>query len=243
MRTILISLLVANSLHAQAIFRELNGITGSGSGIAFISGSASDLGNNGGSTSSYTHAYNVPSNATLAFACIAGDSVGGADDLTSLTLGGTAMTTVAAGNAGSTGRYLYLGWLISPPTGSQNLVAAFGSTHAIYAGVASYSGAGTSSQPDSAAHVYSPASVNPKAVSFTTTANNSWTFRCDGENNATLPPSESAGGTMRAFESSFAIWAISDSAAPVSPAGAHSMTTTDAAPTGSSGSIVISFHP
>lgn len=186
-----------------------------GGGIAFVN--AADLGN--GTSAGFTSsAYSVTTGTQLQI-CVVGDVGGNTDDLTAVSYGGSSATRSDARGGGN--RWLYIYHLESPPTGSHTVVLT-GGNHFWTVGVAEYSGANTTGQPDAV----TDNGVLATSISTTTTtvADNSWVISCEGGFSANQPPTAGAGATLRAVEGSFGAWGIFDSNAVVHPAGNYAMT-------------------
>lgn len=199
--------------------------------IAFVN--AADGGANGGgggSSSPLTFSYTVGASSTLLVVVCAGDAVsdaitGGTYNSVSLSLAKKQAPT------GAGDRWNYLFFLSSPATGAHNVVVSASSSILIICGAADYSGANTSGQPDA---TVSNAGITGTSLttSITTVANNSWAV-LNGVFTGFATITAGAGLTLRVQESTFGgLWALFDSAGPITPAGSYSMTTNTSFPNG-----------
>jgi hypothetical protein len=195
---------------------------------------AADLGNNGGSATSYTHSYTVGvgTNRVL-FVCLIGDTA--ADDVTSVTYAGTSMTLI---NKRSEARKSYLFYLINPASGANNIVISASTAHYLLGGAADYSGVKQSPLPDASSTGDTGGGGATLTTTLTTVADNSWTIICGNDSG---PWTMGAGSTQRALDATFGIWVMADSNGVITPAGSHSMTLTGGS--ASVGSMMASFAP
>lgn len=158
-----------------------------------------------------------------------GDNIGGADDITSVTYNGVAMTLADKQVGGATGgdRNTYLYYLIGPATGSHTVTINCSGSHLLQGGSASYTGAKTSGQPD--AHTIN-AEINPVfqtlTTSLTTSADNCWTILVENCYDGGTPPVAGTNSTRRTFDATNGGWGLFDSNGAIHPAGSFSMTTT-----------------
>ena len=104
-----------------------------------------DGGNNGGSSSSLTYSFTVGNNANrLLLVSVVGDP--SADDISSVTYAGTAMTRVSkVQTPGSRWHYLY--YLLSPISGTNNVVVTAASSHYLISEASSWYNIAQSGQP------------------------------------------------------------------------------------------------
>jgi len=104
-----------------------------------------DGGNNGGSTASLTYTYTVGSGSNrLLLVSVVGDTA--ADDISSVTYGGAAMTLVKkVQTPGDRWHYLY--YLLSPASGANNAVIKAASAHWLISEASSWSSITQASQP------------------------------------------------------------------------------------------------
>ncbi len=107
---------------------------------------AANMGDNGGTTSSLTFFLNISGSDGLLVVGFLGDVIGGADDVSSVTANGVAMTLVDKNitgfpsGTGAFARMHYLYYLLNPTTG--NIVITCGSTHYILGVAESFNGVG-----------------------------------------------------------------------------------------------------
>lgn len=168
------------------------------------------------------------SSFTYAFNNVAGNIVWVASGVhtndveTGVTYGGQAMTLAVKNNdVLGGGRWAYLWYLVSPPTGSNNVViTASGTMDVLESTAVSYSGAKQTGQPDSTATNTSSSGTSLTA-SLTTVADNSWAIIVS-RNEAVSAPSAGTGVTQRG--SVRTQFFIGDSNGALTPAGSHSMT-------------------
>jgi hypothetical protein len=104
-----------------------------------------DGGNNGGSSSSLTYSFTVGSNANrLLLVSVVGDT--SVDDISSVTYAGSPMTRITKVlTPGSTWQYLY--YLLSPVSGSNNVVITAASSHYLLSEASSWYNIAQSGQP------------------------------------------------------------------------------------------------
>lgn len=188
---------------------------------------AVDGGNNSGATNSLTFSHTVTGTLPILFACVVGDTIGGADDITGVTYNTVAMTLADKFTAAlaSNNRYAYLYWLIAPATGAHNVVVTSTGTHFLLAGAASYTGAKATGQLDAHSATDSGGAASTLTSSLTTIADNAWTVLCEEGTSAGGDPTAGTGLTRRAAEGSFSTWGLFDSNGVVHPAGSYSMRT------------------
>lgn len=188
--------------------------------IAYVGGT--DGGNNGGATTSRTFSFTVSSGSDrILLVGFVGDLVSGADDVSSVTYNGVAMTL--ANKTDNTSRYQYLYYMLNPPTGAHNVVITYPSNRWILAGASEYTGVqGIDVQTT---NKYSGGTASTLTTSLTTTVNNCWTVLFMGSGSSTS--SAGAGATKRVYDAAN-YWSWYDSGSAITPAGSHSMTTTTA---------------
>lgn len=192
-------------------------------GIAYISGSAQNLGSNGG-TGNFSGAYTSASGTHVAMVvCINGGTTG-ASTVTNVTYNGVVMTLAfGAQNPGGGGRYEYEYYLLGPASGANNLVITQTGGDYLIPIVAEYSGVKQTAQPDAiAANSSGGSSVTSLTSSITVMNTGSWAVMCGNASNGSAGWSSGTGATFRAADV-FAGSAIYDSAGPLS-AGANSLT-------------------
>lgn len=191
-------------------------------------GTPVDGGNNGGASTSLTFSVTVPSSASL-FVGFAGDSGGGADDVSSVVFNTSESLTLLKKNIGATtNRLLYLYWIASPTATMANVVITCSGTHYILGGAAMYTGMQTTSQPDTTASVTAVITTTV-TTSFTTASANDWGILIGGWYNANTALTAGTGSSRLTFDAAFGTWALFDTNAALS-AGANSMDITGASP-------------
>lgn len=202
--------------------------------MAIAFDAATDGGNVNPATS-LTFAHTCTGSLGLLVVGFNGDIIGGADDVSSVTYNGVALTLadkqVGAGTGGDRNTYLY--FLLGPATGAHNVVITCSSSHVIQGGAASYTGVKASGQPD--AHTVNAellSSLKTLTTTLTTSADNCWTVlveNCYDGGPGAGSPGAGAGTTRRTADATNGGWGLFDSNAVVHPAGAASLTTTRAA--------------
>ena len=105
-----------------------------------------DGGNNAGSTTSLTYSYTVGSGANrLLLVNLIGDP--NADDITSVTYGGAALTLLGKVRSASN-NWQYLYYLLNPTSGAHNVVVAAATAHSLISQAASWYNVRQTGQPD-----------------------------------------------------------------------------------------------
>lgn len=194
--------------------------------MAIAFDSASVLGNNGGTTNTLTSLHSCSGSDRILFIGFAGDTIAGANDITSVTFNGVAATALFTGVTTESDRYYYLYYLINPDAGANFLTITAASTHYLFGVSTSYTGVSQVGFPDaSTTNSAAPGGAGTLATSVTTVADNCWTclFACHNGNGGA--PTAGTGSTRRAL-SSFNANALFDSNAPKTPAGSASMSVT-----------------
>lgn len=171
----------------------------------------------GGNTtiaSSYSYSYTCGSGSNRMLLVGVEGNVS-SDLITGVTYNGVAMTLV---NKQLVQRWMYLFYLLSPTSGANTVaISASGTCDLILSGAADYTGViGLDLAVQSTS-----GSANSITKSITTLVNNDWVMWYGTGFDASSAPSTSTGST-RAVEGSFGSWALCDSNAVVSPAGAFS---------------------
>ena len=210
--------------------------------MAIAYDASTDGGDNGGSTTSLTYAHTCTGSDGLLTVAISGDTIGGADDISSVTYNSVGMTLITKITA-TIGRYAYLYRLFSPSTGANNIVITCSSSHYILSVCSSYagvSGAGVDASTTNTA----PALSASITTSLTTVADNCWVIMGGYGYSASLPQVAGTGATLRK-SGTFGVTGIYDSNSAVTPAGSYSMTWSFATPPAGQamGSILASFAP
>lgn len=191
---------------------------------------AADLGNNGGTTNSYTAAYTVGVGTNrILFVGIVGDaSPAGHDDITTVTYGGVALTFLAkqAGVA-TLNRNTYLYFMVNPASGSNNVVVSCTNNHYLIVGASSYAGAAQTGQPDVISNTLGALGTSTTTANIVTVTNNDWVVYFRSGTGGPDTPSGGAGATRRSFAAaaSFRLWGFYDSNGPITPSGSYNMTT------------------
>jgi len=197
--------------------------------MAIAFDTAVDGGNNTGTSLTWSHT--CTGSLGLLIVGFAGDNIGGADDITSVTYNSVAMTLadkqVNPSSGGDRNTYLY--FLLGPATGAHNVVISCSGSHLLQGGSASYTGVKASGQPDAhTVNAETSSSLKTLTTSVTTVADNCWTVLVENCYDGGTPPVAGAGSTRRTFDATNGGWGIFDSNAVVHPAGSKSMTTTRA---------------
>jgi hypothetical protein len=192
--------------------------------MAIAFDTAIDGGNNTGMGLSWS--FTCTGSLGYLLACFAGDVIGGADDISSVTYNGVAMTLLQkiTSTIGTGQRYGYIYGLAGPATGAHTLAITCASSHLLQGGSASYTGVKQTTQPD--ATLADSAAGTSLTSSITTVTDNDWVVLFEGGYDGGTPPVAGAGATRRAFDTSNGAWGIFDSNGVVHPAGSYSMTTT-----------------
>lgn len=194
--------------------------------IAFDAATAG--GDNGGS-GSLTFSHTCTGSLGLLVVGFNGDNIGGADDITSVTYNGVALTLadkqVNPSSGGDRNTYMY--FLLGPATGAHNVVVSCSGSHLLQGGAVSYTGVKASGQPDAhTVNAESSSSLKTLTTSVTTSADNCWTVLIEGCYDGGTPPVAGTGSTRRTFDGTNGGWGLFDSNAAIHPAGSYSMTTT-----------------
>lgn len=205
---------------------------------------ATDGGNNGGSTNNLTFSHTCTGSDRLLVVGVTGDQVGGVDDISSVTYAGVNMAFVSKRGILGMDRWLYIYELEGPASGANNVVVTSSGTHYLLAGATSYAGAAQSGQPDGSTTSQSATGATTWTTSLTTTADKCWAVLIEGCNTGGTPPSAGTGLTRRIYDATFGVWGLFDSGADITPAGSYSMTTTrGSASSNAIGHVVASFAP
>jgi hypothetical protein len=193
-------------------------VAGGGGGPIAYNNSA-DLGYNGGGGNFSTSYTGSVLTHGLLVACISGND-SASDTLTAVTYGGNALSLGAkvfvSGN-----RWIYLYYLLNPPSGSNTFAITQSGGNFLIPVVAEYSGVLQSSQPDATA-THTDNAGNTFVTTTVTVANNaSWPVLCVQTNGTGY--SSGTNAAVRVQDGALFITALYDSNAPVSP-GSYSMT-------------------
>lgn len=140
--------------------------------MAIAFDNSATAGANPTSGSAFSFSYTTSGSNRILFVGIA--SLFGGDNVTAVTYGGAAMTLIsksAINGFGGSQQYLY--YLINPASGANNVSISVPSGNELAVGVASYTGALQSGQPDASA-TNTATSSSTASVSVTTIANNAW---------------------------------------------------------------------
>lgn len=216
--------------------------------MAIAFNAAADGGNTVGNlTFSYTSGSG--SNRLLVVGIVGDSPIAGgglnADDITSVTYAGVAMTLAIKLAPGTHpfNRWLYLYYLLAPATGSNNVVISISGSHFVGAGAADYTGVKQSSQPDATTSQIGAGAVTSLTTSITTIADNSWAILVENSYDANAAPNAGTGATRRTFDATFGAWGIFDSNAAITPAGSYSMTTSLNNSVDTISHVIASFQP
>ncbi len=188
--------------------------------MAIAFDAATDGLNNGGS-GTLTFSHTATGSNLIGFVGLLGDVIGGADDISSVTWGGVAMTLIRKITSGPGGRFSYVYALAGPASGSQSIVVSSSSNHYLLAGAATYTGASQTGIPDNS--TTNTAGTDPITTSLTTVADNCWTFLF-AESGSGGTFTAGTGSTFRKKDVAFSVWGILDSGNLIHPAGSYSMT-------------------
>src|SRR5215471_4179587 len=187
---------------------------------------ATDGGNNGGTTTSLAFNHTCASNAVLLVGVLGDYIIGGIDNITSVTYNGTAMTLVAKnavdGGSGSD-RYQYLYVLGTCPSGTHSVSISAATTHYLLAASISYTGVNNST-PIDVSTVHIGTTAPSLTTSLTTSANNEWTVVFAESFQGRLAPTAGTGTTRRVFDATFGFLGFFDSNGPRG-AGSNSLQT------------------
>jgi len=229
----------------SASFAVLDVGGGGGGGATIAFDAATDGLNNGGSTNSLTFTHSSSGSNRIGWVVFAGDNVGGADDITSVTWGGTACA-LAVKYTGAYSRYMYVYYITGQATGSQTIIITASSNHYILAVAASYTGVDQSSPIDVTTTNRSATSTDlTLTTSLTTTVNNDWILLMEDGYDGGAPPDPGAGATRRVYGAAFGEPGLFDSNGAITPAASYSMTTTfPSVPTGTGiNHAMVAFKP
>src|SRR5262245_19238334 len=140
--------------------------------FADIAFDAASAGQDNGGTGALSFTHTSSGANRIGFVTILGDTIGGADDLSTVTWGGTAMTLIAKITTGPN-RYQYLYYLVGQATGAQTIAVNSTTNHYLIACSTSYTGALQTSPVDiSTTQVSGSSSAMTLTTSLTTmTAN------------------------------------------------------------------------
>jgi hypothetical protein len=191
---------------------------------------ATDGGNNGGTATSLTFNHTCAAGASLLVGVIGDTQAGAADDITSVTYGGTAMSLVTKNipGAGSGDRYQYLYALGSCASGAHAVAITSAGTHYLFGMSASYTGVNTSS-PIQTSTTNVGGTAASLTTSLTTSTANEWivAFVQSFESGTAMAPTAGAGAVRRTYGASAVALgypSLFDSGVALS-AGSHSIQT------------------
>ncbi len=219
--------------------------------IAFLA--SKDLLNNGGTSSGsgpYTYSQvfsgGLPGTNTIAWVGVAGDVVGGADDVTGVTYDGVAMTLLTKSTALTAGRIMYLYYLINPGSNtSPAVVITHTSQHYIIAIAVGYQGVYQASEPDTyTTNQTNTGGATSLTTPLTTGANNCWTILFEQSYAAgNVGPTAGTNATETIVGAAFGQPALFDSNGAITPAQSFSMTTNVASGSIGIAHIMVSIFP
>jgi hypothetical protein len=195
--------------------------SGGGGPIAFVA--AGDLTNNGGSTSSLSGSYSVSTGMNEGLVvCITGDTLGGADDITSVTYNSISATLLTKySGAGFTGgdryQYIYFIPLGNTSAGSHTATITASSTHYILSVVGEYSKIQQTTAAD--ATVNRAVAGSNDTIPITTSTSGDWVMLCEQSN---VLSSADSGDVLRIATNTFANPTLYDSNGTV-PVGANNL--------------------
>ena len=193
---------------------------------------SADLGNNGGSTSSYTTAnYTVGAGSNMALVIdLTGDTA--SDNITGVTWNGNALTLINK-RQGTRWNYAYI--LLNAPSGTGTVTVTAGTAHYLIVVAASYSGVGSVDNNGTFTSATSPVSA-----SLTPIANNCWVLATTWSFSSVVA---STNTLVRQRDTAFASDAVVESSLnPISPAASTTLTWTYSAGQTASG-VIFSLAP
>lgn len=188
--------------------------------IAFVAGG--DLTNNGGSTSSLSGSYSVSTGTNEGLVvCITGDTLGGADDITSVTYNSISATLLtkysgAAFTGGDRYQYIYYIPLGNTSAGSHTATITASSTHYILSVVGEYSKIQQTTTAD--ATVNRAVAGSSDTIPITTSTSGDWVMLC--EQSSLVVTSGGSGDVLRIATATFGNPTLFDSNGTV-PVGAN----------------------
>lgn len=193
-------------------------VVGGAAGIAF---DAATDGNYNGGSGNLTFAHTVGSGDDRALVVgILGNN--GADDITSVTYNGAALTFVTSYYTGFVLRRSSVWILLNPDSGTHNVVISIGSAQYLWGSAASYTGAAQSAQPNT---FIAQANFNPLTATVTTTVNDCWLVMFEQGYPGSVTAYDGVERT-RDFSSPYNTWWLGDTNASVGAAGSHGFTVT-----------------
>jgi hypothetical protein len=193
--------------------------SGGGGPIAFVA--AGDLSNNGGSTSALSGSYSLSTGMNEGLVvCITGDTLGGADDITSVTYNSISATLLTKySGAGFTGgdryQYIYFIPLGNTSAGSHTATITANSTHYILSVVGEYSKIQQTTAAD--ATVNRGVAGSNDTIPITTSTSGDWAMLCEQSN---VFSSADSGDVLRIATNTFGNPTLYDSSGIV-PVGAN----------------------
>jgi hypothetical protein len=193
--------------------------SGGGGPIAFVA--AGDLTDNGGLTSSLSGSYSVSTGMNEGLVvCISGDTLGGADDITSVTYNSISATLLTKySGAGFTGgdryQYIYFIPLGNTSAGSHTATITASSTHYILSVVGEYSKIQQTTAAD--ATVNRSVAGSNDTIPITTSTSGDWVMLCEQSN---VLSSAGSGDVLRIATNTFGNPTLYDSNGTV-PVGAN----------------------
>ena len=196
--------------------------SGGGGPIAFVAGG--DLTNNGGSTSSLSGFYSVSTGTNEGLVvCITGDTLGGADDITSVTYNSISATLLtkysgAAFTGGDRYQYIYYIPLGNTNAGSHTATITASSTHYILSVIGEYSKIQQTTTADATANRAVGGSSDTIPITTSTSTSGDWVMLC--EQSSIVVTSTGSGDVLRIATATFANPTLFDSNGTV-PVGAN----------------------
>ena len=182
---------------------------------------------NGGTTSSITWTHIASGSNRAGFVTILGDTIGGSDNLTAVTWGGTAMNLAAKITTGPN-RFQYLYYLaLGTGVSSQTISVTAGTMHYLIGCSISYSGVLQSGMLDATpvTQVSGSSSATTLTTSITTATTNAWTILSEAGYDSGNLPTAGSGSVFRTGVVTNGEPALFDSGVNLGAAGSKSMTT------------------
>lgn len=188
--------------------------------MAIAFDAATDGGNNSGITDSLTFSHTCTGTDLVLWVGLSGDVSAGADDISSVTYAGAALSLVGKVQ-GTSSRWVYLYVKTNPATGANDVVITAGSSHYLIGVACSYTGAHIT-QPDGTPVTGSNVSDTSLSLQVTTTVDNAWAVMVGHADNGITGAGTAT--TQRVLGSPFDLPGFYDSDGVVSPAGNRTLT-------------------
>jgi len=184
-----------------------------GSSIAVVNALGHDIGGATGTTLSGSYTVGNGANRLLV-AAVVGNT--GSNLLNGCTYNNVAMTQAAVQNGGGGQRWIYLFYMLNPPSGANTFACSSSSSSYLDAVLDDYTGVAQTGEPDATAvNVHSGTSLT---TPITTIANNAWVMLAGGGYSGGSAPTAGAGSTRRGYDSANGNIGLYDSNGAVSNA-------------------------